>query len=146
MSVDRESARDEISKLFTDAWAATSLALVYDDLAQAAPKASNTTDDQAPAFARLSIKHDNQDQVAFAADSSQKRYRATGTVWVQIFTPVATGLTQADSLVTLAKNAFRGHPTPGGVWFTNVRDREVGPTGAYFQNNVLATFTYDEFA
>lgn len=140
---NRAQARDEISGLFKTAWAAdNAFSLFYDDVVPNAPGAATT---QPNPYARLTIRHDDGDQVAFS-DSSTKRYTYVGTVTVQIFTAQGTGLTQADHLVKVALDAFRGKRTSGGVLFMNVRSREIGPSGAYYQNNVLATFAYDEFA
>jgi hypothetical protein len=65
-------------------------------------------------------------------------------VTVQVFVPNGQGVTLADRLCKIAAEAFEGRHTPGGVWFRNVRMREVGPDGPWVQHNVVAEFTYDE--
>jgi hypothetical protein len=66
-------------------------------------------------------------------------------VTAQIFTEFGDGQVLADSLATVARDAFEGEVTsPGRVIFRNVRAVDVGPDGHWTQTNVLAEFEYDE--
>lgn len=94
-------------------------------------------------WARVVMRHEFGGQSSLGDASTGARYERLGTVFLQIFTPRGQGLRISDQLVILAKKAFDLAP-PGGVAFRNVRDREVGPDGSFFQVLVLASFMYDE--
>lgn len=138
----QRTARSEISDLIVAAFPAGTYNIVWNNVAEdkvPAPVAGGGT------WLRVTINNDDEFQAALT-DASLQRYTTVGTVVVQIFVPPGTGLRAADDAAIVAKNAFRGTRTPGGVTFENVRSREVGPSGGWFQVNVLATFTYDEVA
>jgi hypothetical protein len=68
-------------------------------------------------------------------------------VIVQVFAPLTAGegLTQAEALAIIARDAFEGKTAGAGqVWFRNVAINEIGPDGPWFQINVSADFLYDE--
>ena len=73
-----------------------------------------------------------------------RRYRHDGLFTAQIFVPIGKGLMEGYELAKLVSDAFEGTDTPSGVWFQNVRIREIGPDGEWFQINVLADFEYTE--
>lgn len=100
--------------------------------------------DGSEAWARAHIQHNDGNQTTFGSVGG-RRFRRIGIVTIQIFVPLQEGLTLSDALVKIAMDAFEGqHATlDTGVWFRNVRFREVGPDGPWFQANVLADFVYD---
>lgn len=92
---------------------------------------------------RFSVRHIDGSQSSLGEVGS-RRFNRIGLVTVQIFIPAgARGLTQADKLGKMAVDAFEGKDV-SGIWFRNVRLIEVGPSGPWFQYNVLANFTYDQ--
>lgn len=130
-------ARDEISALFKAAWDTTGYPVIWDDVAQAPPKTRSP-------WARHTVRHEDGRQASLANHLGQRRWRRFGTVFIQIFTPVGKGLSEADILIKVAMDAYEGQSTAGGVWFRNVRFREIGADGDWNQVNVLADFEYDE--
>lgn len=96
-------------------------------------------------WARVSILHNGGPQVAFGQNPGSRRYRESGIITVQIFTPLTaqSDLRDAQALAQVAIDAFRGVETSSGVEFTNVFATRVGPEGAWFQYNVTSEFNYD---
>lgn len=131
-----QEAIDAIGKVFADAWNTTGGRAVYDDLPGSVPKDDDTL------WARLTIRHGPGGQASLAGDSGQRRWRAEGTVTVQVFAPMGDGAQASRNAAHVVMNAFRDAKLP--VWFRNARMNEVGASGAFFQINVLTTFSYDE--
>lgn len=137
MTLTITQARDEISTLFKVAWDATGYLVIWDDVGQPAPT------DRSP-WARFTIRHYDGAQATLANHSGQRRYRRSGTIFVQLFAPTGEGLSTLDEMAIVAMRAFEGKSTAGGVWFRDVRLREVGVDGNWQQANVMADFEYDE--
>lgn len=146
MSLTITEARDEILALLKAAWDAGSpsqgLTLMYPDVKISKPEAASNG--EAPAWARAQVQHASGSQATLANHEGQSRFRRSGIVTVQIFTPFGTGLVLADQLATIVKNAFEGVQTPSGVIFRDVTPNEIGEDGPWFNVNVLAQFEYDE--
>lgn len=148
MPTQLPNAEKEIQQAFADAWAADAAAAIG---AASAPEvrwqgvAEDPLPPESAPWARVALLHNSGAQVAFGEDPGARRYRETGIVTVQVFTPLnaTSDLRQAQALVQVAIAAFRGVETPGGVEFQNVTGTRVGPTGAWFQYNVTAEFNYD---
>lgn len=140
-------ARDEIYGIFKDAWDASvdtsSILVLYENVPGEPPDDVDTTTGKIPPFARVSVRHFTGQQTTLSGAIGQRTFSREGVVTAQIFTPTGDGLTQSDVLTEVAKNAFEGARTASDVWFINVRVVEVGPSGAWFQVNVLADFRYD---
>ena len=131
------TARDEMSALFKAAWDTTGLPVIWDDVAKTPPKTRT-------GWARFTIRHEDGDQSTLSGGLGKARFTRRGTIFIQIFTPVGKGLSDADPLIKKAMDAYEGKSTASGVWFRNVRPREIGPDGDWNQVNVLADFEYDE--
>jgi len=136
---DPALARDAILDHFTTEWNAQASPpeLRYDDRTQDLPSGDVS-------WARVSVLHNTGRQNTMG-ETGNRRFRKTGIVTVQIFTPFGDGLTESDILVKVAVDAFEGKSTGGGdtVDFTNVRSQEIGRDGYWYQTNVLAEFDYD---
>lgn len=74
----------------------------------------------------------------------KRRFQRMGVAVVQVMTPFGDGFTLADTLGTVARNAYEGVSTPNGVWFRRTTVKEVGKTGNYIQVNVTTNFEYTE--
>ena len=157
-------ANDEILTVFRDAWQPR--AAVYENVDGSKPTDVTST------WARAIVRHftGNQDSligglvrgnpptvttVALGVTAKQvdpinpkeknvRRYRHGGLFTAQIFVPIGKGLMEGYELAKLVSDAFEGTDTPSDVWFRNVRLREIGPDGEWFQINVLADFEYTE--
>lgn len=75
-----------------------------------------------------------------------RRYEASGLVFVQLFLPktVDNAVVKGRVLAKVARNAFRGKKTTGGVVFYNCRIRDIPPEDLFYRFNVVAEYDYDE--
>lgn len=132
-------ARDEILKHFTTQWNAQTPpvpALFYEDKTQDLP------DDDDP-YARITVRHNDMAQKTVGGNTGSRIFERDGVVVVQIFAPNNDGLQEADRLANIAHSAFEGQKTAEDrVDFRNVRIREVGQEGPWFQVNVIADFDW----
>ena len=140
MSATPTQARDEILSKFHEAWDAdetsATVPVLYWDIDQEVPGSG--------AWVRITVRHATGGQATLSNEVGARRFRYTGTVFVQIFTPHADGMVISDDLAAIAMRAFEGEVTsPGRVIFRQVRLNEAGHDGQWFQSNVLADFEYD---
>lgn len=97
-------------------------------------------------WAAIVVRHATGNQRTLTGAFGTQRYGREGVVTVSIFQRQGTG-TFRDSgtdIVSSIRDAFEGTTTAQGVIFTNVRINEVGPSGLFYQTNVLADFDYDQ--
>lgn len=111
------------------------------------------TRDSAPQetpYAKVTINHSPAaPQSSLACYNGKRKWERNGVIIVQTFGPTADGkgLNIALALATVAREAFQGKASQGGVWFRNVSVVEVGAAGeGWFQYNTTANFTYEEVA
>lgn len=136
MTATVEQARDEMFALMRTAWG--SRPLVYDDLEENKP-------DGAVPWARIIALHSSGGQSSISRQAGKRRYTRKGTLYINLFSKPGDGLRLLDPLAKIVLDAYEGKTTtPGGVWFTKVRLRELGVVKGYYQINVLAQFSYDE--
>lgn len=139
MTATIAEARDQMNKLVRDAWIAagrTDANIRYDD-----STASNPANDQT--WIRITVRHNNGRQANLAGEG-KRRWARTGTLFVQLFTPINDGLKDADVATKVLQDAIEGKTTSGGVWFRNVRVNENGKREKQYNVTVLADFTYEE--
>lgn len=130
-------ARDVMLAVFRDAWVAHGqdvTRVLWPDQPGAAPETG-------AAWARVAIRHANSPMRAFSEAGAL--YSNTGTLWIQIFTPVGDANAQAYALAHAVVTAYRRAGNEG-VTYREPRFREVGVSGAFEQTNVLADFSYDD--
>lgn len=104
----------------------------------------NALDARTAVWARLRIRHAGGGQSTLAGNDGLKRFERFGTVFVQVFTPLGIGLKMAYDEAELMLSAFEGKRTESDVWFRECRIEEIGESGAWFQMNVTAEFTYEQ--
>jgi hypothetical protein len=136
MSLTKAQARDEILSVLNEAWDATDYPMLFEDLPAVLPK-------NGP-WARTSVRHVDGEQATLSGGLGLQKFKRSGFITVQIFSPSGDGLSLSDSLIKIVMDAFEGKATSGGVWFRNVRSTEVGPDGNFFQVNVTIDFEYTE--
>jgi Bacteriophage related domain of unknown function len=136
------AARDAIYgalKTAVDASAFSSLVTYYPDVVGVMP-------DTTEAHLRAFLDHQDERQVTLGGIGS-RRYRVTGIVTVQIFSPLGEGQVDSDQISGVVKTAFRGVNTGAdAIEFRRVRVVDVGRSGGWLQTNVVAEFEYDEIA
>lgn len=143
-----DEASDAIKGLFNAAWASLAPAANGGALPEirwpgidnvATPPAADT------AWARVTIQHGPNGSTTLAPAGS-RRIERQGLVTIQVFTPnvKGDGLTLAQKLAIIARNAFDGVGTADGLWFRQTYIKEIGPSASWYQMNILSTFQYDE--
>jgi hypothetical protein len=97
-------------------------------------------------WARVSQETVDEQQSTLRNGDCGQRYRTDGLLFVQIFCPKSDPQSMANGrkLATIAKNTFRSHTTPGGVWFRNPRVVELEPEEKWIRLNVIVQYQYDE--
>lgn len=128
-----EEAEDIILGIFKTAW--DPRPAVYDDDPGNIPTGEVV-------WARATIRHATGRQSSLAGAIGTRRFTDEGTVFVQVFAPVGDGSTACMAAAREVQNAYRD--ARSRVWFRDVRLNEVGASGAFYQINVLATFSYDD--
>lgn len=148
--IEFDEARDEIFELFNAAWTAnTPGVLVYVPKVYWQGVEERDKPEGDKYWCRLSKDNVFEEQATLSnceGIPGQKRYTASGLVFVQIFCPKQVGLAfeNGQRLAKIARNAFRGKATPGKIWFRNVRINELPPEDQWYRFNVVAEFEYDE--
>lgn len=97
-------------------------------------------------WARAVIRTADAEKVTLVSSAGGK-YRRTGCVWVQVFTPAtdATFYLLGKRLAMVAQSAFEGKRTAGdGVLFTKSTIKESPKDGQWFLFNVVTYFTWEE--
>lgn len=147
MSLTYEQARDEMHTMFKTAWDAApqsmGINVLYSDAKKQVP-VTNDLDNNPDPWARINITHTTGQQASLSGIAGSKRWDRLGLIIIEIFTPLGTGNVLADQLAKIATDAFEGKVSPGGIWFRNVRLNEVGASGNWWKNNIIAEFEYDE--
>lgn len=135
------AARDAILTLFKAAidLNAPGVIVVYDDTKTEIPTSATSE------WMRVQVEHLERIQPTVGNAVGLRRFRSSGLITVQIFTPYGGGLTRADLLADIVFDIFDGVSTGSGdgITFRNVTMREVGQSGNWFQSNILVDFEYD---
>lgn len=138
-------ARNEIMGALNTAWlaggASAAVALGFEDTTFVRPVGSS---DVTVPYGYAFIRKVLSEQATLSSEDGLIRWRTKGTVNVQVRTPQGDGYTLSTALCAIARDAFRGTRTPGGVVFSRPRIREAGTDGAYTLANVIADFEFDE--
>lgn len=147
MSTNFEDASDAMKFLFWDYWRALTPAL-NGGVVVSVRWQGVTYDGPPPVtkpYATHTIRHAKSQQITFGPPG-QRRFLRPGVIAVQVFTPLANsqGLSLAEKLAIIARDAYEGKATTGGIWFRNARINEVGPDGTWYQQNMVVEFEYDE--
>ena len=97
-------------------------------------------------WVRLSMRHQASPQSSLGRDAAAKRrYRTSGMVYVQLFTPLGDGQTKSDAISKVIVDAMRAGRDTSSVLLRNAVAKEIGVDGSWFQVNVQSEFEYDEF-
>jgi hypothetical protein len=134
-----EQAIDVITKVFEDAWVGVGLDLEnvkYSDVPGQKPAG------EVP-WARVTVMHATGNQKSLSNAIGKRRFRATGTVIAQIFTPIGDGSVAEYGIAQAVLTAYRIAQDPD-VWFRNTRLNERPSEGSFAQTNVLSEFVYDD--
>lgn len=139
-------AGPEMNKMFEDAWKSQAASIVgYIPEIRWQGVEFKDTPDLTKAYVRVTDRHIAPGGHNLGGRGST-RYTRYGIVFIQVYVPLSlhNHLTFARGLGRIARDAYEGRSSPGGVWFRNCRMSEIGPTDGWFQVNVTNDFTYDE--
>ncbi len=147
MTATFDQAKDQIFKLFYDAWKANTTAIVgYVPEVRWVGVEKPERPDASKYWVRVSKQVVGEEQTTLS-DGVTKRFTAYGIVFVQLFCPKseAKETKHGEKLAVVARNAFRGKTTPGKVVFRNARINDgLAPEEQYYRFNIVAEFEYDD--
>ncbi len=136
MSLTFEQAEDEMLTMLNTAWLTTGYDMFWEDVRD---QRSADSDPWASTY----LRHTFSNQSTLGGQGNRS-FTRIGMITVQIFTPIGKGLSESRMLAKVVSDTFEGKASPGGVWFKNVRPKEVGRDGEFYQIDVLIEFSYDE--
>ena len=132
-------AMDEVVTLLLAAWVGKPL-----DVPNFKSVDEAALNPKADVWARLRIQHETGRQTGLRNVNGAPLFGRAGTIIVQVFVPLGSGLKKAYDEAEIVLGAFEGRRTPSDVWFRNCRLQEVGASGNWYQINVYADMTYDQ--
>jgi len=150
MTVGYSEARNQMFALFKAAWDAGSAAIVgYVPEVRWQDNELADKPQSGKHWCRASTQSVIERQATLSdcvGEPGKKRYESAGLVFVQLFAPksVANASEKAQQLAVIARNAFRGKSTAGGIWFYNVRINNLAAENLFYRFNVVAEYEYDE--
>lgn len=141
MTATKAEAYDDLCALIVAKWGVTG-PIDFEDQ----PKDPNGPPippvDNTP-WLRVSLRLSDGKQVTLSNEIGNRRFRRFGIFMVQVFSPMGTSLSAAQTNTTIVVDALEGMATPHDVLIRNVRENEVGSDGHWFQSNVYADVEYD---
>ncbi len=151
MTFTYSTAIDEIFARFNGVWQGASALVGYVPEVRWQGVEKAATPDKDKYWCRVSTQNvlDQQTTLQTAvAPTSGRRYTSTGLVFVQLFCPMSDSRSteRGRLLAELARSAYRGVATAGGVWFRNARINELPPDEGFYRFNIIADYEFDEIA
>lgn len=128
-------AGEAIYKAFFDGWASATPATADNEEFDAK---------ELPEWARLSIRHNLSTQETLG-EAGARKYDRGGSIFIEIYTAINTGVKRTVELKRLARDIFEGKRLTGTtVRFNDVIPTEQGPDGTWYRSTVEAIFVYTE--
>lgn len=101
---------------------------------------NGTPPDASTPWIRVSVKEDDDSEVASVGDNAI--YRQSASLVIEVFTVVGEGLGSAYELSGVIADAFRAWSV-GSLVFWAPKIVEVGERGGWYKTNVLCPFQWD---
>lgn len=142
MIVNLSDADKEMAELFRVSWEVTA-GYVCDW-----PNHKANSHEESDIWARWNLDYLSGNQRTMAPTGSRK-FLKTGLIYVNVFSPLGGGLTQARDASQIALFTYEGKRTPSDVWFRNVRIESEGHghgsggNKSWWATLVVAEFTYE---
>lgn len=150
MPIQYDDAIDEMKSQFWLAWSADTTAIVgYVPETRWQNNEKPDKPDNAKFWVRVSVLNAGEAQSTLSncvGEPGKKRYTSAGLVYIQLFCPktVVNADKLGQQLSKVARNAYRGKKTAGGIWFRNVRIIPVNAEELFYRFNIIAEYEYDE--
>lgn len=132
-------AREAVYQRFIDNFTGVAASRITFDNEEFDPDAAGTP---ATSWVRLVVRTLVRPQNTLGKVTN-RRFRTTANVMIQVFTPANTGLASADTLAIEAANIFEGISFDG-LDFREAVINEIGPDGYWYMTLVESEFDYDE--
>jgi len=144
MPVTYSDAHDELLGILNGAWQQLAAIVGYIPVIQwpGAAVAAQPPLDQI--WARASYQIVTDSQASFSNQNSERKYRAKGLFYVQVFCP----RTEADKqlgiqLSQFVREFYRKESPSGELWFTNARIIELAATDQNYPINIVVNYEYE---
>lgn len=150
MNLTYPQALDEMFTLFRTAWNANTTAIAGYIPETRWPDVEETTKpDKDKFWCRVSTQNFKEQQATLSdcvGVPGKKRFNTVGRIYVQLFCPKSLGNSKelGDKLAVVARDAFRGKQSPGGVWFRDTTISNLSPEALFYRINVTSDFNFDE--
>lgn len=151
MTAELDVAVEEMQTLFNTAWQANAGSVFgYVPAVEWYGREQLGKADREKVWARFSTQNVFEEQATLSAcvdEPFKRRFNGSGLIFVQLFLPksVDNAVILGRKLAKVARNAFRGKKTDGGVTFYNARINDnIPPEELYYRINVVAEYDYDE--
>jgi len=150
MPIEYDAAISEMAKLFKAAWLVNSGAVFgYVPAVEWYGIEDKEKIDRSKVWVAFTTQSviEEQGSLSTCVDQADTRmYDAAGLVIIQLFLPksVDNAVFLGRQLAKVARNAFRGKKTDGGIVFYNVRINNVDPEDQFYRFNVVAEYEYSE--
>jgi hypothetical protein len=111
----------------------------------AVQNAEPTPDTHGEAWARITVRQDTSHQKSINPKGS-RRFRQTGSIYVQVFASVldgGAGHKVSSDLANMVKNVYQGQ-SEGDVTCRDVQVRAMGRDGPWYAHLVTVFFEWDE--
>ena len=108
-----------------------------------------TTVDGSKFWGRVSLQDVLSTQATLSSEvkvSGSKRFTTVGVLVFQLWCPhsVPNSYATGRQIVEKVRNTYRGATTTTGIWYTNVRIRELPAEDVFHRFNVVAQYRYDD--
>jgi hypothetical protein len=93
-------------------------------------------------WVRITIKSQPSMQVTIGP-TGYRKFRRSGILFAQVFTPIETGANQADDLAEEIRDVFEAIRL-SGIWFQQTDIFEQDPNGKWYSYTIQTPFTYED--
>lgn len=141
MITKMSEADEEMADLFRQVWE------VQSNYVCDWPNHKANSHDEEDTWARWNLDYVSGNQVTLAKPN--RKFNKRGLIYINVFSPLGEGLSNARDASELAIKAYEGKRTPSDVWFRNVRIESEGhghgggKGKSWWTTLVVAEFTYD---
>lgn len=147
MSLTQQQAVDEILNRFNTVWSTTGWKVAWPDVPLDPVLQKMIAGDdgvELEPWARITVRTNLRNQRTFGSFGN-RIYTTQGVLFVEIFTPTGSGMTESYALAELVRDAFE-QPAENrlGVWHRECRISENGSEGLWSRLTVTAEWECEQ--